>query len=82
MLLNGGCVFDDDGCDVAAVFDLKDGDKELRLWRPGLLGLVIVDVTEEVSTAFFSLDVAALILVVVTFLFFFDGDTIVNANAE
>jgi hypothetical protein len=36
----------------------------------------------EVSTAFCCLDIAALILLVVTFLFFFDGDTIANVNTE
>ena len=78
VLLKGGYILDDDGCDIAAVFDLRDGDKDEFLWRPGWFGLVMGDI--EVSTVACCLAITAFILTVVTFLFFFDGDTIANVD--
>ena len=78
VLLKGGYILDDDGCNIAAVFDLKDGDKDECHWRPCLFGLVVVDMGAR--TVVCCLANAAFILTVVIFLFFFDGETIANVD--
>ena len=80
VLDKGGYIFDDDGCGIAAVFDLRDGDKDDCRWRPFLFGVVTLET--EVSNDDFCLAIAALISTVVTFLFFRDDDTIVNVDNE
>ena len=73
MLLKGGCVFDEDGCDMEAVLDLRAGDKDV-FRRLGLFGLVVVLTgTRTVDCLVAS---AAFISTAMTLRFFFDGDTI------
>ena len=84
MLLNGGHALDGDGCDIAAVFALRDGDNDEFRWRPDRLGLVMGDII-EVSTfdcSAFLVAITSFILRVVTFLFFFDGDNIANVDND
>ena len=80
VLDNGGHVLDDDGCEMAAVFDLRDGDKDDCLGRRFRLGLATEEI--EASSVDFCFAIAAFISTVVTFRFFRDGDSIVNVDND
>ena len=74
VLLKCRCILADDGWDMSAVFDLREGDKDDSHWLPGLFGLVVV-VKATIIVDYFIAD-ASFIWTVVTLRFFFDGDTI------
>ena len=80
VLTKGGHALDNDGCDIVAVFDLRDGDNDECRWRPGMFVLVMADT--EVINVVFCLAIAGFISTVVDFLFFFEGDAIANVDND
>ena len=70
VFVKGGCVLDEDGWEIAAVFDFNDGDDDVRPGRLDLFGLVTeLSIEEERFEEF--------IFSMVTFLFFLEGEDIV-----